>query len=148
MAGYVSEFATGAAIEAILKKANSSQSVSQSEKTAWNNKQNKLAFTELWFNDDGTDLNVEYTLSDNINNYTIVFLKICSADDKSQNFGYLWGVYVPSKMQTGETYAWQGYWKRHMTVEFNGTKMTQTRRGAEGESSSLQPKIYGVYGLK
>lgn len=35
MAGYVSKFATGAAIEAILDKANSSQSVSAAEKTNW-----------------------------------------------------------------------------------------------------------------
>lgn len=36
MAGYVSKFATGAAIEAILDKANNSQSVSATEKTNWN----------------------------------------------------------------------------------------------------------------
>jgi len=44
MAGYVSGFATGAAIEAVLNKANNSQSVSIAEKTAWNNKQNALTF--------------------------------------------------------------------------------------------------------
>ncbi len=44
MAGYVSKFATGATIEAILDKADKSQSVSAAEKTAWNNKQNALTF--------------------------------------------------------------------------------------------------------
>lgn len=44
MAGYISKFATGATIEAILDKANNSQSVSAAEKTTWNNKQNALTF--------------------------------------------------------------------------------------------------------
>lgn len=44
MAGYVSSFTTGAAIEAVLNKANNSQSVSIAEKTTWNNKQNALTF--------------------------------------------------------------------------------------------------------
>lgn len=44
MAGYISKFATGATIEAILDKADKSQSVSAAEKTTWNNKQNALTF--------------------------------------------------------------------------------------------------------
>ena len=44
MPGYISKFATGATIEAILDKANNSQSVSSAEKTSWNNKQNALTF--------------------------------------------------------------------------------------------------------
>lgn len=44
MAGYISKFATGATIEAILDKADNSQSVSAAEKTAWDNKQNALTF--------------------------------------------------------------------------------------------------------
>lgn len=44
MAGYISKFATGATIEAILDKANNSQSVSAAEKTAWNGKQDALTF--------------------------------------------------------------------------------------------------------
>lgn len=47
MAGYVSKFATGATIEAILDKANNSQSVSAAEKTTWNNKQNALTTAQL-----------------------------------------------------------------------------------------------------
>ena len=47
MAGYISKFATGATIEAILDKANNSQSVSAAEKQAWNGKQNALTFDNI-----------------------------------------------------------------------------------------------------
>ena len=51
MAGYISKFATGATIEAILDKANNSQSVSAAEKTAWNNKVDKVTGKDLSTND-------------------------------------------------------------------------------------------------
>lgn len=61
MAGYISKFATGAAIEAILDKANNSQSVSSAEKSTWNS-----ASTV------STDLTpVEMATNDNVDNYKI-----------------------------------------------------------------------------
>ena len=51
MAGYISKFATGATIEAILDKANNSQSVSAAEKQTWNNKVDKVTGKGLSTND-------------------------------------------------------------------------------------------------
>ena len=65
MAGYVSKFATGATIEAILDKANNSQSVSAAEKTAWNGKQNALTTAQLSAVNSGVTADMLTTLANN-----------------------------------------------------------------------------------
>lgn len=177
MAGYVSGFATGAAIEAVLNKANNSQSVSIAEKTAWNNKQNALTFDTtptvessnpvtsegiynyieskiqyattdiLWNDSNGATVGTEYTMSGDINDYDAIYLKISTTNDISLNNTFATTSFLTRFYSTDQGVEWQGYYQRALTAKFDGDKFTQII-SVTSEGAGYAPKIYQIIGVK
>ena len=128
MAGYISKFATGATIEAILDKADKSQSVSAAEKTTWNGKQNALTTTQLSAVNSGVTADMLATLA---NNGAKNFLKpiIESATVNG----------VTMTLQTNGTYALSG------TSSAAGSKTRMFGMSALSSLSGQTVKLTGGY---
>ena len=178
MAGYVSSFATGATIEAILNKANNSQSVSIAEKTAWNNKQNALTFDTtptvessnpvtsdgiynyieskiqyattdiLWNDSNGAAVGTEYTMNGNIDDYDVIVLKVSDPGDVSQFDTYEQYPFAVSMIGTDEQINCLGYGFRYLSASIHSDKVTVTRAGTSGEGDQYIPILWEIVGIK
>ena len=128
MAGYISKFATGATIEAILDKANNSQSVSSAEKTIWNSKQNALTTAQLAAVNSGVTAD---TLAALANNGAKNFLKPIIASATVND--------VTMTLQANGTYALSG------TSSAAGSKTKMFDMSALSPLSGQTVKLTGGY---
>lgn len=102
----------------------------------------------LWSSSDGAVTDTEYTLTDSINNYDAIYLKIGTDTDISDRQAYDYTSFLTAMYTTGEEVAWEGFFQRYLRVIFNANKFTQTKSDAMNEELGYHPKVRAIVGVK
>lgn len=103
--------------------------------------------TQLWSSATGAVVSTEYTLSDSINNYDAIYLKISTTNDISLNNTFATTSFLTRFYSTDQGVEWQGYYQRALTAKFDGDKFTQII-SVSSEGAGYAPKIYQIIGVK
>ena len=103
----------------------------------------------LWSSSEGAVVGTEYTMSGNINNYDIIYLKLGNRNDISNTKSYIQCSFLPSLTGEGEDTAVECfYFKRNHHISFNGEKFTVTSSEAEQENSGYAPVLWEIVGIR
>lgn len=103
----------------------------------------------LWSDSNGATVGTEYTMSGNINDYDVIYLKLGNISDIGQNRSYVQYSFLPSLTGAGEDAAVECfYFKRNIHISFNGDKFTVTSSEAANESAGYAPVLWHIVGIK
>ncbi len=108
-----------------------------------------MSITTLWSNESGSNVSTEYTMSDDISNYDMLYFKCGNATDVASSHDYIQFSVLPTLINEGDNVSLEGfYFQRYMHMSFNGDKFTVTSSGAPNEPSGYAPKVYQIVGIK
>lgn len=103
----------------------------------------------LWSSSSGANVETEYTMTGNVDDYDIVYVKAGTVADISSDNSYIQSSFLPSLIKESEHLTLECFYhQRYMQLDFNGDKFTVVKAGAYGESSNYIPTLYEVVGIK
>ena len=108
-----------------------------------------MSITTLWSNESGSTVGTEYTMSDDINNYDMLYFKCGNTRDVGLSQAYIQTSVLTSLINSGDDVSLECfYFQRNMHMSFNGDKFTVTSSGSPNEPDDYAPKVYQIVGVK